>query len=325
MPEIAAPTAPNAARMAARLGNASGGGNLRNVRLAVFGACRPSAAGLPGLPAGQPDVDGLLSRNTAPAGACCAVYPCLIRTRLPRFSALHAGACSLPATLRAATLQSRLQKLYLPRWLVDGDVQAEWQADAGFDYQVVSHQDRFDETKGDWQSEQLTETRVRWEPRLGRLQRHYDNVAAPAIEEDGALQKAIGDYDLQTSRILRCRRAGGRARAVAQSLGRGRLAGCPAAFSSPGGRRVPASPAGPIICGSLPGTRISSSSSGPSSCFPSTRPSTRTTRGSSTLYSSTARPARWLGGGKRRCAARGGCRSCLGWRPWPCLRPACCW
>ena len=102
-----------------------------------------------------------------------------------------------PRDLRAATLQGRLQKLYLPRWLVDGDVQAEWQADAGFNYQVVSHQDRFDETKGDWQSEQLTETRVRWEPRMGRLRRHYDNVTAPAIEEDGAVQKAIGDYDLQ--------------------------------------------------------------------------------------------------------------------------------
>ena len=102
-----------------------------------------------------------------------------------------------PRDLRATTLQKRLQKLYLPRWLVDGDVQAEWQAEAGFNYQVVSHQDRFDETKGDWQSEQLTETRVRWEPRMGRLRRHYDNVTAPAIEEDGAVQKAIGDYDLQ--------------------------------------------------------------------------------------------------------------------------------
>ena len=48
-----------------------------------------------------------------------------------------------PRDLRVATLQGRLQKLYLPRWLVDGDVQAEWQADAGFNYQVVSHQDHF--------------------------------------------------------------------------------------------------------------------------------------------------------------------------------------
>lgn len=115
---------------------------------------------------------------------------------LQRFARWHPFT---PRDLRAATLQGRLQKLYLPRWLVDGDVQAEWQADAGFNYQVVSHQDRFDETKGDWQSEQLTETRVRWEPRMGRLRRHYDNVSAPAIEEDGALQKAIGDYDLRAA------------------------------------------------------------------------------------------------------------------------------
>ena len=104
-----------------------------------------------------------------------------------------------PRDLRAANLQNRLQKLYLPRWLVDAEVQADWQAEAGFDYQVVSHQDRFDETQGRWQSEQLTETRVRWEPRLGRLRRRYDNVTAPAIEEDGAMSQAIGDFDLQTA------------------------------------------------------------------------------------------------------------------------------
>ena len=115
---------------------------------------------------------------------------------LQRFARWHPFT---PRDLRAATLQGRLQKLYLPRWLVDGEVHAEWQAEAGFDYQVVSHQDRFDETQGDWQSEQLTETRVRWEPRLGRLRRRYDNVAAPAIEEDGALSRVMGDFDLQTA------------------------------------------------------------------------------------------------------------------------------
>ena len=184
--------------MAARLGNALGGGNLRNLRLAVFGACRPDAAGLPGLPAGRVGVGRLLPETPRQPELVTpfSVSDTDAAATLQRFARWRLFT---PRDLRAATLQSRLQKLYLPRWLVDAEVQADWQAEAGFDYQVVSHQDRFDETKGRWQSEQLTETRVRWEPRLGRLRRRYDNVTAPAIEEDGALSKAIGDYDLQTA------------------------------------------------------------------------------------------------------------------------------
>ena len=100
-----------------------------------------------------------------------------------------------PADFREPAMRSRLRKLYLPRWLLDADIQAAWQAGAGFDYQVVSHQDRFDEARARWESTQVTETRIRWEPRLGRLDRHYDNVAAPAIEEDAIVQRALGDFD----------------------------------------------------------------------------------------------------------------------------------
>lgn len=106
------------------------------------------------------------------------------------------GFAFVPDDLTAGNLRSRLVRVYLPRWLVDCDVQAEWRAETGFDYQVVSHQDSFEETTKQWQSQEVRETRVRWEPRAGRLARSYENVVAPAIEEDEALRQRLGDFDL---------------------------------------------------------------------------------------------------------------------------------
>lgn len=102
-----------------------------------------------------------------------------------------------PGDLTPNNLKVRLQRVYLPMWLVDRRVQAKWQAEAGFNYEVVSHRDSFHEKKGGWHSEQITETRVRWEPRLGRLTRTYHNVAAPALEEHGDLMHRLGGYNLE--------------------------------------------------------------------------------------------------------------------------------
>lgn len=97
------------------------------------------------------------------------------------------------ADLSAATLRDRLQLVFLPFWLVDSDVQAVWQAETGFDYDVVSHEERFQ--GGRWQTTEKHETRVRWEPRIGRLRRHYDNIPAPALEEHDQLARLLGRYD----------------------------------------------------------------------------------------------------------------------------------
>jgi len=106
------------------------------------------------------------------------------------------GIWFAPGDLNPQNLKTRLQQVYLPMWLVDRRVQAHWQAETGFNYDVVSHQDAFSE-KGGWQSEQITETRIRWEPRLGRLNRTYHNVAAPALEEHGKLMRQLGSYNLE--------------------------------------------------------------------------------------------------------------------------------
>ena len=58
-----------------------------------------------------------------------------------------------PQDLQAKKLHDRLRRVYIPRWLVDSDVTAIWQAETGFDYQVVSHQESF--KQGGWQSREV--------------------------------------------------------------------------------------------------------------------------------------------------------------------------
>jgi hypothetical protein len=103
-----------------------------------------------------------------------------------------------PADLKSGAFIDRLQPVYLPMWLVDMDVQTQWQAEMGFDYEVVSHRDQF--KSGQWHSQQVNETRVRWEPRLGTLQRHYDNTPAPAFEEHTDIESILGSFQRQEAK-----------------------------------------------------------------------------------------------------------------------------
>jgi hypothetical protein len=96
-----------------------------------------------------------------------------------------------------STLLGRLQPVFWPMWLVDSDVKGIWQGEGGFDYQVESSHDNF--TAGQWQSRQVTETRIRWEPRTGQLSRHYDNVAVPALTSHGKNMAVSGNYQLTKS------------------------------------------------------------------------------------------------------------------------------
>jgi len=103
-----------------------------------------------------------------------------------------------PADLTPERLAARLQKLYLPLWLVDAQVQAVWSAEAGFNYQVISHRELY---SGDrWQTEEVEETRIRWEQRVGRLQKVYHNQTAPALEREAALRPQLGSYELPEAR-----------------------------------------------------------------------------------------------------------------------------
>ena len=100
-----------------------------------------------------------------------------------------------PAELTGAVLAGRLLRYWIPLWLVDAQVTGTWQGEAGFDYEVVSHEDRYADGAG-WRSQEVTESRVRWEPRVGRINRRYDNVVAPALEDHRAVMDRTGGYDL---------------------------------------------------------------------------------------------------------------------------------
>ena len=92
----------------------------------------------------------------------------------------------------AEKLLQRAATVYWPMWLLDGEVVGNWQAEAGFDYQVKSSQESYGDTG--WKTREVVEQRIRWEPRAGQIRRHYDNVAAPAISEQKRLLTLTGPY-----------------------------------------------------------------------------------------------------------------------------------
>lgn len=95
-----------------------------------------------------------------------------------------------PDDFNPRNLMERLTPIYWPMWLVDSDLAGDWQAEMGYDYQVKSSQESY--AQGGWKTQERVETRIRWEPRLGQLARHYDNVAAPALEDTHTLTTRIG-------------------------------------------------------------------------------------------------------------------------------------
>jgi len=109
------------------------------------------------------------------------------------------GIPSAPKDLNPDNLRKRLQAIYLPMYLVDADVQATWQGEAGFNYEVVSHRENYG-GQG-WKTQQVKETRIRWEPRVGRLKRTYNNIPAPALEEHAQLIRQLGEYNLTSAQL----------------------------------------------------------------------------------------------------------------------------
>lgn len=100
-----------------------------------------------------------------------------------------------PEDLTIQNLQQRMLPVFLPMWLVDGDIHGVWQGEAGFDYQVKSSQEIY--KGGTWQTIEKIESRRRWEPRIGTLERHYNNVVIPALESHQKLIQQLGDYQLE--------------------------------------------------------------------------------------------------------------------------------
>jgi len=110
------------------------------------------------------------------------------------YSAFTSGVWIKPPDFTPQKLLSRSIPIFWPLWLVDSDINGHWQMEAGFDYQVESSKESF--AQGQWQSRKQIETRVRWEPRLGEISYHVDNIAVPALEEHENRIRMTGGYHL---------------------------------------------------------------------------------------------------------------------------------
>jgi hypothetical protein len=97
-----------------------------------------------------------------------------------------------PDDFTSDLLLKRSIPVFWPLWLVDSDISGSWQMEAGFDYQVESTKEIF--ASGQWQSQKNIETRVRWEPRLGKISTHVSNVAVPALTDHQNRQQMTGQY-----------------------------------------------------------------------------------------------------------------------------------
>lgn len=97
-----------------------------------------------------------------------------------------------PDDLAAATLAQRAVPVLWPMWLVDGNIVGGWEAELGFDYKVESARESL--AGGQWRSEKVFETRIRWEPRAGQIMRAYANVASPALNDHARWLAWGGEY-----------------------------------------------------------------------------------------------------------------------------------
>ena len=101
------------------------------------------------------------------------------------------------ADLSVEKLMSRASVVYWPLWLVDADLKGEWTATLGFDYQVKTAKESFG--REGWQSKDHLRTQTNFEPRLGYLDRHYDNVAVAALRNQQKRFEQIGTYEMNES------------------------------------------------------------------------------------------------------------------------------
>ena len=107
------------------------------------------------------------------------------------------GVWIKPEDFKAEQLLKRTTPIFWPLWLVDSEVAGHWQMEAGFNYQVESAKETY--VSGQWRSQKEVETRIRWEPRLGKVKTHIENVSVPALEEHRQRHAMTGNYALNQS------------------------------------------------------------------------------------------------------------------------------
>jgi hypothetical protein len=107
------------------------------------------------------------------------------------------GVWITPDDMTTEKMLARAMPVFVPMWLVDGTVDGDWQAECGYDYQVESTRQNY--ANGQWVEQKVIETRQKWEPRMGKIQRRYDNITVPAMSDQERLTAWMGAYNIRQS------------------------------------------------------------------------------------------------------------------------------
>lgn len=116
---------------------------------------------------------------------------------LPIFAGFVKGVWLHNDDFNPQDLARRAIPVFWPMWLVDCDLSGDWLAEIGYDYKVESSQESFRDSQ--WHSRNVVENRTRWEPRLGQLTRHYDNISAPAHSRQTDLWQKTQGYSIENA------------------------------------------------------------------------------------------------------------------------------
>lgn len=116
------------------------------------------------------------------------------REDLPRaLGAFVRGAWFPVADLDLGRLVERAVPVWLPAWWVDATGTGPFELEVAFRYLVRSNVDRF--VGGKWVSEPVEEERLRWEPRVGTLERRVDNVEVDARSDLDWFREHLGAWE----------------------------------------------------------------------------------------------------------------------------------
>ncbi len=126
---------------------------------------------------------------------------------LPVFKSFVKAVWLRPDDFNEKTLLERCVPVFVPIWLVDASLCGSWEAEVGYDYQVESSQDSYQ--GGRWVARKVVETRVRYEPRAGTIERRYDNAAVAALRDHGRLISTVGDFQYNQARRFERAQIGG--------------------------------------------------------------------------------------------------------------------
>lgn len=103
--------------------------------------------------------------------------------------------------LNTVELAGNVRKFYQPFWLVDATARGNWTSTFGFNYQVESSREIYDNNQ--WVSKNIEETRIDWEHRTGTIERDYHNTLINSLTKQDWLTKVIGKYDFRNTSKLR--------------------------------------------------------------------------------------------------------------------------